>query len=66
MPHNELHLTDVPIGDGLQPVVASELSLRLVMGPWLLLFIVGNQVVTRRSPLGPLGGGSRVDRVPEC
>jgi len=36
-------MTDVPIGDGLQPVVASEPSLRRVMGPWLLLlFIVGD------------------------
>src|SRR6476469_7097963 len=36
-------MTDVPIGDGLQPVVASEPSLHRVMGPWLLLlFIVGD------------------------
>src|ERR687889_273619 len=36
-------MTDVPVGDGLQPVVASEPSLRRVMGPWLLLlFIVGD------------------------
>src|SRR4030081_488546 len=36
-------MTDVSIGDGLQPVVASEPSLRRVMGPWLLLlFIVGD------------------------
>jgi basic amino acid/polyamine antiporter, APA family len=36
-------MTDVSIGDGLQPVVTSEPSLRRVMGPWLLLlFIVGD------------------------
>src|SRR3954466_13175879 len=36
-------MTDVPIGDGLQPVVASEPSLHRVMGPWLLLlFIIGD------------------------
>src|SRR5690349_9621422 len=36
-------MTDVPMGDGLQPDVASEPSLRRVMGPWLLLlFIVGD------------------------
>ena len=35
--------TDVSIGDGLEPVVASEPSLRRVMGPWLLLlFIIGD------------------------
>jgi len=36
-------MTDVSIGDGLEPVVASEPSLRRVMGPWLLLlFIIGD------------------------
>src|SRR5258705_4467493 len=36
-------MTDVSMGDGLKPVVASELSLRRLMGPWLLLlFIVGD------------------------
>src|SRR3982074_842979 len=39
----ESPMSDVSSGDGLQPVVASEPSLRRVMGPWLLLlFIVGD------------------------
>ena len=47
-------MTDVPIGDGLQPVVASEPSLRRVMGPWLLLlFIVGDILGTGIYPLRP-------------
>jgi basic amino acid/polyamine antiporter, APA family len=36
-------MADVSIRDGLEPVVASEPSLRRVMGPWLLLlFIIGD------------------------
>jgi basic amino acid/polyamine antiporter, APA family len=36
-------MADVSISNGLEPVVASEPSLRRVMGPWLLLlFIVGD------------------------
>jgi amino acid transporter len=36
-------MADISVRDGLEPVVASEPSLRRVMGPWLLLlFIVGD------------------------
>ena len=46
-------MADVSIGNDLEPVVASEPSLRRVMGPWLLLlFIVGDILGTgfTRSP----------------
>ena len=33
-------MTDVSIGNDLEPVVASEPSLRRVMGPWLLLLFI--------------------------
>jgi amino acid transporter len=36
-------MTDVTVDNGLPPVVASEPTLRRVMGPWLLLlFIIGD------------------------
>jgi APA family basic amino acid/polyamine antiporter len=36
-------MTDVTVDNGLTPLVASEPTLRRVMGPWLLLlFIIGD------------------------